>query len=76
MPANNFNQFVSKKAYEICYALFRIASSLKQRSFASHLEDQGLSLLKSAAEEDYKEALDIIADVARAALAQEPHEPR
>lgn len=53
MPNNNSAQFFSKKAHEICYALFRIASSVKRQSFAHHLEDQGLVLLESVAVGDY-----------------------
>ena len=54
MSAENFSQFISKKAYEICYALFRVALNLKQGgSFAGHLQDRGLSLLESAVGENY-----------------------
>lgn len=57
MPTDNFSQFISKKSYEICYAVFRVALSLKRGSIANHLEDQGLSLLESAASGDYERAL-------------------
>lgn len=57
MSADNFSQFISKKAYEISYALFRVAFGVKQESFASHLQDRGLSLLESAVGEDYETML-------------------
>lgn len=49
-----FGQFVSKKAYEICYALFRVASQVKHPNFADRLEGQGLDLLESAVNNDYR----------------------
>jgi hypothetical protein len=40
---------LSKKAFEVSYALFRIAGSLQsRRNFAEHLENAALSLLESA----------------------------
>ena len=57
MPVNNFSQFISKKAYEICYALFRVASGLKHASITYHMEDKGLLLLDSAVREDYEGVL-------------------
>ncbi len=53
MPDNSLSQFLSKKAYEISYAIFRVAASSKKRSFMEHLERQGLSFLASAVREDY-----------------------
>src|SRR5271157_5667424 len=46
------DQYLSKKAYEISYALFRIAEPMKHRGFAGYLEDVGITLLKSAASDD------------------------
>lgn len=48
VPENNFSQFLSKKAYEICYALFRVTSQVKHPALADHLEKRGLDLLESA----------------------------
>ncbi len=42
-----------RKAYEICYAVFRVAASIKKEAFAEHLENQGLFLLESFAEKNY-----------------------
>lgn len=55
MPANGNNpgQFVFKKAYEIAYALFRLAGVLKRPSFADQLESRGLALLSAAIAEDH-----------------------
>lgn len=53
MPGNNFSQLLSKKAYEISYAAFRVATASKKRSFMEHLERQALSFLASAVREDY-----------------------
>ncbi len=57
MSADNSSQFIFKKAYEICYAVFRVASGLEHDSFIDHLEDQGLSLLKSAVRDDHENLL-------------------
>ncbi len=51
-----FSQFVSKKAYELCYALFRVASQVKHPSFADRLEERGLDLLESALNENCETA--------------------
>lgn len=53
MPQNNFSNHISKKAYEIAYALFRTAQVVKRESFSRRLEDRGLELLVSAVEENY-----------------------
>ncbi len=42
-----------KKAYEISYAVFRIASRIGNVAFKEHLERQALSLLDAAAVENY-----------------------
>ncbi|MEK9180040.1 MAG: hypothetical protein AAB897_01340 [Patescibacteria group bacterium] len=49
-------QFFTRKAYEICYALMRVASSMKKQSFAEHLEGQALLLLESVAAGEYQRA--------------------
>lgn len=46
-------QFAIKKAYEISYAVFRIASRTGNVAFREHLERQALSLLDAAAVENY-----------------------
>lgn len=60
MSENNFNQFLSKKAYEISYALFRMAAVVRRPSFADHMESRGLSLLDAAVAENYEEALILV----------------
>ncbi|MBI2048895.1 MAG: DeoR family transcriptional regulator [Candidatus Liptonbacteria bacterium] len=57
MSAENFSQFIHKKAYEICYAVFRMILGVKHAGFAAHLEDKGLLLLASAVSDDYERAL-------------------
>ena len=46
-------QTALKKAYEISYAVFRIASRIGNVAFKEHLERQALSLLDAAAVENY-----------------------
>ncbi len=53
MSEHNFSQLLSKKAYEISYALFRIAAAVKRPSFADHLENKGLSLIEETVAENY-----------------------
>mgnify|MGYP001585790836 CR=1 FL=1 len=55
MPDDNFSQFAVKKAYEISYALFRVAGILKSGSLVKQLEDQALKILSTAALKDYAE---------------------
>lgn len=55
MSAHN-SQFVSKKAYEICYAIFRMASYVKRGAFANHVEDQALRLVEFVIGSDYPKA--------------------
>ena len=50
---NNFSQFLAKKSYEIAYALFRLATTVKRPSFADNLEGKGLALLAATIAEDY-----------------------
>ena len=49
----NIEQFFIKKAYEICYAIMRIASSVKREGFARRLEENGLLLLEAAASGEF-----------------------
>ena len=53
LEGNDLSKFLPKKAYEISYALFRVASVSKKRSFAEHIERQALSFLASVVREDY-----------------------
>ena len=50
---NNLRTFLSKKAYEISYALFRMATSVKRHSFGDHLENKGLALIAAISDEDF-----------------------
>ena len=56
MPENNFSQFLSKKAYEISYALFRMAAVVGRPSFADNMESRGLTLLDAAVAGDRERA--------------------
>lgn len=53
----NLEQFLIKKAYEICYALFRVTARVKRESFARRLEEAALDLLESASSGDHKKSL-------------------
>ena len=48
--------FFAKKSYELCYALFRVASYVKRQSFADSLERHGLALMEAAYGKDYARA--------------------
>lgn len=63
MSAEGFTQFTSKKAYEICYALFRLAGRIKHESFADHLEDRGLELLLNVVSENHKQAQRVVQSI-------------
>lgn len=63
MPGNNFSQFLSKKAYEISYALFRMAAVARRQSFADAMESRGLSFLCATTSGDYKNAMLIAASI-------------
>ncbi len=56
MSDNNFNQFILKKAYEISYALFRMAAVVQRPSFADDMESRGLLLLDAAVADDHEKA--------------------
>jgi len=55
--SNDAEQFLIKKAYELCYALVRTASHAQRDGFARRLEDCGFALLEATASGDYKKAL-------------------
>jgi hypothetical protein len=44
--------FISKKAFELSYALCRISQSIKNESFAKTFEEQGIKILDSATAKD------------------------
>ncbi|KKW46395.1 MAG: hypothetical protein A3A43_03175 [Candidatus Liptonbacteria bacterium RIFCSPLOWO2_01_FULL_56_20] len=44
-PQSDFSLFCSKKAFEISYALFRVAGGLERGSFSEYLEKEALKLL-------------------------------
>lgn len=45
---------ITKKSYEISYALCRVAGNLKNKNFSDHLEYQALRLLTSSAVSDFE----------------------
>jgi len=58
MPKINQNketeQFILKKAFEISYALCRIAKNLKNTYFSNIFEERGLQILDSATKKDFE----------------------
>lgn len=54
--SNEADIFFAKKSYELCYALFRVASHVKRQSFADSLERHGLALMEAAYGKDYARA--------------------
>ncbi len=48
-------EFISKKAFEIAYALFRVSSRIPTRSFKEAFEEQGVLILKAATRGDREE---------------------
>ncbi len=46
-------KFLSKKAYEVSYALWRVASRVKSENFKDAIEDAALGLLESSAVENF-----------------------
>jgi len=58
MPKINQNketeQFILKKAFEISYALCRIAKNLKNTYFSNIFEERGLKILDSATKKDFE----------------------
>jgi hypothetical protein len=61
MPNNTFQEYASKKAFEISYALFRISANLPaHRQFMEHLENQAMGLLESVISADYPKTRNIL----------------
>lgn len=56
MPKTSATDFSRKKAFELGYALFRVAAIAKSRSFAETLETKATALLDSIVSEDYETA--------------------
>ncbi len=56
MKETGKDRFILTKAYEIAYALFRLAESLKENDFAESLRASGTALLAAAAAEDHAAA--------------------
>jgi hypothetical protein len=54
MNESGKNQFVLKKAYEIAYAIFRIAANIAEPAFGEQLKEQAILLIGSAAQERYE----------------------
>ena len=55
MTGEPLHDFCKKKAFEVSYALFRVARAAPSRkSFSEHIEAQALDLLRSAAARDYR----------------------
>lgn len=50
---SHFQEVAVKKAFEITYALLRVGSAIRSRSFAERLEAQALDLMESAASREY-----------------------
>lgn len=48
----DFGQFAAKKAFEISYALFRVAGMLHQQGFAERLRHQALAILELGTKSD------------------------
>ncbi len=55
--AENFAEFCGKKAFEISYALLRVAGSSKSAAFSKHLENEALNLLWASATGSYPQAI-------------------
>lgn len=53
MKETGKDRFILTKAYEIAYALFRLAEPLKEKDFAESLRASGTALLAAAAAEDH-----------------------
>ena len=55
--AENFAEFCGKKAFEISYALLRVAGSSKNAAFSKHLENEAFNLLWASATGSYPQAI-------------------
>jgi hypothetical protein len=56
MKENSKERFVLTKAYEVAYALFRLAAQMQEKDFAESLRASGTAMLSAAVAEDYAAA--------------------
>jgi hypothetical protein len=56
MKETGKERFILTKAYEVAYALFRLAAQMPEKDFAEPLRASGTALLAAAAAEDYAAA--------------------
>ena len=56
MKETGKERFILTKAYEVAYALFRLAAQMREIDFAESLRASGTALLSAAAAEDYAAA--------------------
>jgi hypothetical protein len=56
MKETGKERFILTKAYEVAYALFRLAAQMQEKDFAEQLRASGTALLAAAAAEDYAAA--------------------
>jgi hypothetical protein len=56
MKETGKERFILTKAYEVAYALFRLAAQMPEKDFAEPLRASGTALLAAAAAEDYTAA--------------------
>lgn len=56
MKETGKERFILTKAYEVAYALFRLAAQMQEKDFAEQLRVSGTALLGAAAAEDYAAA--------------------
>ena len=53
MNQSGKDPFIDKKAYEIAYALWRIAAHTREEAFASHLRNKAMDVVNFSADADY-----------------------
>ena len=56
MKETGKERFILTKAYEVAYALFRLAAQMQEKDFAESLRASGTAMLSAAAAEDYAAA--------------------
>ncbi len=56
MKETGKERFILTKAYEVSYALFRLAATMQEKDFAEQLRSSGSALLVHAASENYSDA--------------------
>jgi hypothetical protein len=56
MKETGKERFILAKAYEVAYALFRLAAQMQEKDFAESLRASGTAMLAAAAAEDYAAA--------------------